>query len=200
MFPVKELSPGSQTDYMALHKSELNNRSCPIPMRDKLRRENAMKKYTKPELTTEINTDVNEPVYMACSGVELFSASASAGEYEHQTPELGRVDCVFHVSATTDPEPLFHYEGPLYFYYLFDQDVDVETFGGSFNIRSVSHPDDGHTLVIGSLQYTVQQGQSIGFGDLYCKVTPDAYTNVHTPKLPLHLVITRAAASEPTDR
>ena len=140
-----------------------------------------MSKYVKPELRAEIIKDVNEPVYMACSGIELFTASVER-EYEHQVPEEGRIDCRFQVNADVASEPVFVHEGPLYFYYLFDQPVVVDRTS-DFQIISSTSTAGGGTLVIASMTYTVNQSQSIGFGDLFVRVTPDANNNVHDPEV-----------------
>lgn len=140
-----------------------------------------MKKYTKPVMVAEFISDVNEPVYMACSGKELFTANV-ASDYEHQVPETGRIDCRFQVDAAVADEPVFRHDGYVYIYYLFDQDIIVDRTS-DFDILDTVALGDGHTLVIGRMSRTINQGEHIGFGDLFAKVIPDSSLNVHDPQV-----------------
>ena len=137
-----------------------------------------MKKYTKPLLETEVLTDISESIFMGCSGKGYFT-NVSASEKEHQPPQEGRYDCRFQVDGHFTGN--FKWEGDVYIYLKFYQTVQV-TQVSDYEEEAVIYNDDGTTLWIGKqTNIPLQNGNSIGFGDLYASVFPDPTENVMDP-------------------
>ena len=128
--------------------------------------------------------DINEPVYMRCSGQKYFYNAKVASDYEHQNPETGRWDCRYQANAAFGGAPEgYVYTGPVWCYLKFPVDgvtVDrVNDWG-----RVTQWDDGGHTYWIGKINsYTLQNGNNIGLGDLIAHMTYTASDDVPEPEI-----------------
>lgn len=117
------------------------------------------KRFVRPQIQVEVIEDINEPVYMACSG---FAATVSG--YQHQGYETGKPDDRYQVNAQYYGAP---YTGPLYMIATFECPVDFagEVVGWEF----VKYIDDqnSYTIVAKTRQDITLNGNGdkIGFGD-----------------------------------
>lgn len=130
-----------------------------------------MKTFKKPEFKINRIDELSEPVFMACSGRELFEKTNWDG-YQHQYYEEGRMDARFQVDGRYLGTNIV--DRNVFVTYVFAEPVDFE-----------SCASDYHTYVTGSgTRFIVMEGinvhlnpnQSIGFGDMYVTrsgVSPD---------------------------
>lgn len=124
-----------------------------------------MKKYSRPEVKAELVTDINEIIYMACSGRSHFYNLNVSGDYEHQFPEEGRQDCRYQANGDFVAEPGYRYDGPVYCYLRFaSEGVTVTRVNDWTTVRTWQ--EGGYTYWVGVKDYTLQNGNDIGFGDL----------------------------------
>lgn len=141
-----------------------------------------MKKYSRPELKEDLIIDINESVYMICSGKDHFYNLSVGGDYQHQVPETGRYDCRYHASGDFTAESGYRYEGPVYCYLRFPiTDVIVEHVNDWSTVDSWE--SGGYTYWVGVQNYTLQNGNEIGIGDLIASMSHDATQNVPIPDI-----------------
>lgn len=141
-----------------------------------------MKKYKKPEVKAEILTDINEPVYMDCSGRSMFDFSDGSG-WTHQIPEQGRWNSVEQING--------EYKGPsktgkpieIFAYVTFNTPVNVDTEHGSWEWWNTWGPVEGGDpsgsyTIVGRRVFNngINHGENIGLGALYV-VAEDGVTN-----------------------
>lgn len=146
-----------------------------------------MKKYTRPELKAELIIDINEPVYMGCSGKQYFPNPQVAQDYEHQSTQTGRNDCRFQADATFYG-PVGQYNGPVYCFLKFHKgNIVVDSVNDWSKVSSWDA--NGVTYWVGVQDYTLnghgpdEPGNDVGFGDLICYDGDDPTADVLTPDI-----------------
>lgn len=117
------------------------------------------KKFVRPQIQVEVIEDINEPVYMACSGSNLFSVSVS--DYTHQEYETGRYDDRCQVNAEYHGAP---YVGDLYMTATFEKPVNIKTLGWGF--QPYLDERGSYTVVAVKRGVNLNGVEDIGFGDL----------------------------------
>ena len=130
-----------------------------------------MKKYSTPALTTEIIEDINEPIYMECSGATLFDFPGDG--WTHQRPEQGR----WNFAEQTNGE----YHGPeikhnvtTYAYVHFNVPVNVVEWHDSFTTYD---DPSGKNYIVGSRTWSgLNPNEGIGLGALYVVPEDSTYT------------------------
>ncbi len=139
-----------------------------------------MKKYSKPIISMDDISEINEPVYMSCSGSNYFKFDDASG-WTHQIQETGRWDFAEQVNGK--------YKGPsrtgkpvtVYAYVTFDRPVNIDpTLGWEWN-RSWGavpggDPTDSYTIVGKRVfENGVNYDEGIGLGALYVVTEDPSY-------------------------
>lgn len=137
-----------------------------------------MKAFKKPEFKINKMDELSEPVFMECSGRELFNVGVD--DYQHQHYEDGRMDGVFHVDC--------HYTGPffdenttVYVTMKFDKPVEVEHWGSNIvGIVNSGLVVQGEITGENSNHFV-----SLGYGDVYAKYigTYPVGTDIPAPEI-----------------
>ncbi len=141
------------------------------------------KKFVRPQIQVEVIEDINEPVYMACSGMNNFYFPGDG--WTHQTPEQGRWNFAEQTNG--------HYQGPsisgpvtTYAYVTFDHPVNVDQWRDSFT--TYSDPAGSFTIV-GKRDWPdgLNHDEGIGLGALYVKPEDPSVTDLNIVKITMAL-------------
>ena len=145
------------------------------------------KKFVRPQIQVEVIEDINEPVYMACSGMSNFNFPASG--WTHQKPETGRWNYAEQING--------HYEGPsisgpvtTYAYVTFDKPVNVDEWRDSFTTLQNPNGDPaGSFTIVGSRYWPdgLNYNTGIGLGALYVVPEDSSVTELTLVKVTMAL-------------
>ena len=130
-----------------------------------------MKKYSKPVITTESISDINEPIYMDCSGKTLFSFPGDG--WTHQNPEQGRWNFAEQTNGIYKG-PFIDREVTTYAYVHFNVPVNVAQWNDSFTTYA---DPTGENYIVGSRTWAkLNYDDGIGLGALYVVPEDATYT------------------------
>ena len=141
------------------------------------------KKFVRPQIQVEVIEDINEPVYMACSGMSNFSFPGDG--WTHQKPEEGRWNFANQTNG--------RYNGPAisrpvttYAYVTFDHPVNVDQWFDSFTTYS---DPGGSFTVVGSRYWPngLNHNEGIGLGALYVKPEDSNVADLKIEKITMAL-------------
>ena len=145
------------------------------------------KRFVRPQIQVEVIEDINEPVYMACSGMSNFSFPA--GGWTHQKPETGR----WNFAEQTNGQ----YQGPAisgpvttYAYVTFDKPVNVVQWFDSFTTLQNPNGDPaGSFTIVGSRYWPngLNHNEGIGLGALYVVPEDPSVTELTLEKVTMAL-------------
>lgn len=119
------------------------------------------KRFVRPQIQVEVIEDINEPVYMACSGIAL---EFPANGWTHQTPEDGRWNFAEQTNATYKGPAISH-PVTTYAYVTFNKPVNVDQWKDSFT--TYSDPEGSYTIVGKRDWGQLNPNEGIGLGALY---------------------------------
>ena len=121
------------------------------------------KKFVRPQIQVEVIEDINEPVYMACSGKQWFDLSASG--YQHQSYETGRSYAVYQINGKKIGGPRMTNQ-EVYLYFRFNTPVNIQP-SATWKFDSIALDGEGSYIVaVKSTVDVLNETESIGFGDL----------------------------------
>ena len=132
-----------------------------------------MKQFKRPEFKINKINDYSEPVFMACSGRELFNVRVPVAE--HQGYEEGRLDARYQVNCNYTGSSFASTD--VYVVMKFDTPVKVKTWGAEITgIVNEGQVVYGVVSGEGSTYYT-----SLGYGDLTVSLQVDADPGTDIP-------------------
>ena len=116
-----------------------------------------MKTFKKPEFKINKIDELSEPVFMACSGVDLFEMNIDG--YQHQGYEQGRDDARFQLNAEYSGQ---YTTRPYYMFLTFSEKVDVQVPGWEWHVYS---DEPGSYTVACYATQPLNHGEHPGEGD-----------------------------------
>ena len=102
-----------------------------------------MKKYKKPEFQMEVVTDINEPVYMRCSGIDLFDFPVDGHTVQALTD--GSTQYVIQIENGKYTGQTYGGNAVTYMYVNFNTPVTVAHWYDSYTTYQVIN--NGYTVV-----------------------------------------------------
>lgn len=131
------------------------------------------KRFVRPQIQVEVIEDINEPVYMACSGSNWFKLDVTG--YQHQTYEDGRADARFQISGHKVGGPALHNQD-LYLYLTFDQAVNIALpTGWKFQQVASDGPNSYTVAIMGNID-VLNETDNLGFGDFIVTMEQNGVT------------------------
>jgi hypothetical protein len=131
-----------------------------------------MKTYKKPVMSAEVVEDINEPVYMICSGSSHFDFPGDG--WTHQFPEDGRWNFADQMNGLYKG-PGIHRPLTTYAYVTFSQPVNVVQWSDSF---TTYYDPSGSYTIVGERYWPngLNHNEGIGLGALYVVPEDGNYT------------------------